>query len=155
MSAMPSNDKRPSPDLTRESLSRRDFLALSTRLLLAIGGLVGLGELTRFLSFTPDPAPPESYDLSPADQYAVGSSTIISQARAVLLHTADGFSALSLVCPHLGCTLKPGPGGYACPCHGSSFDAKGHLKNGPANKPMQALRIEQTPDNRLILHTGK
>jgi len=153
MSAMPSNADGSSANPTRARLSRRDFLSLTTKTLLAISGLIGLGELTRFLSFQPDPPPPEQYDLGAADQYPPGSRSVISEARAILLHSPDGFSALSLVCPHLGCTLKQDQDGYACPCHGSKFDANGNLKNGPANKPMRALQVETTPNNRLILYT--
>ncbi len=37
-------------------------------------------------------------------------------------------------CPHLGCALKWNPQEHSwdCPCHGSRFDADGHLLDGPA-----------------------
>jgi cytochrome b6-f complex iron-sulfur subunit len=155
MSAMPSNAEPQQSSLAQKSLSRRDFLSLSTKVLLGLSGLVGLAELARYLSFEPDPVPPDTYNLGPADQYPLGSTTVIDRARAVLIHSTDGFSALSLVCPHLGCTLKPEQGGYACPCHGSRFETNGHLKNGPANKPMEELRIEEMPDGRLVLQTSE
>jgi glycine/D-amino acid oxidase-like deaminating enzyme/nitrite reductase/ring-hydroxylating ferredoxin subunit len=41
----------------------------------------------------------------------------------------------SAVCPHLGCVVKWNPidGVFNCPCHGSIFDHKGTVINGPAN----------------------
>ena len=39
-------------------------------------------------------------------------------------------------CPHMGCQLawNPEEGTYDCPCHGSRFDARGNLLDGPAQK---------------------
>jgi len=132
-------------------LSRRSFLALAGKSFLALCGLLGLGELAQYLSYQPEPAAPTQYDLGPVGNYPPGSHTLLPQAPAVLLHTEAGFAAFSLVCPHLGCTVEPSEGGYACPCHGSRFNADGSLRNGPASHPMRALKVEKTPDGRLIL----
>ena len=39
-------------------------------------------------------------------------------------------------CPHLGCALKwnKEERSWDCPCHGSRFDEKGRLLNGPATE---------------------
>jgi nitrite reductase/ring-hydroxylating ferredoxin subunit len=137
----------------RNKLSRRDFLTLTGKTLLALSGVIGIGELAMYLSYQPDPAPPERFNLGPADQYAIGSRTLIPEAHAVLIHTQAGFTALSLFCPHLGCTLKMNPETFDCPCHGSKFNASGSLINGPANKPLQILRVEETPEGIVILYT--
>ncbi|HET7785882.1 MAG TPA: Rieske (2Fe-2S) protein [Myxococcales bacterium] len=50
----------------------------------------------------------------------------------IALAGADAFSAVSAVCPHQGCTVLPGGPGYACPCHGSTFDLNGGFVQGPA-----------------------
>jgi cytochrome b6-f complex iron-sulfur subunit len=154
MNAIPSNAKPPTHQdrLTETQLSRRSFLALAGKSLLALCGLVGLGEFIQYLSYQPEPAAPSQFDLGPASNYPPGSRTLLPQAQAVLLHTESGFIALSLVCPHLGCTVQPDEGGYTCPCHGSRFNSDGGLRNGPANKPLKVLRVEETPDGRLIVH---
>ncbi len=40
------------------------------------------------------------------------------------------------ICPHLGCELSwnPEENSWDCPCHGSRFDYKGNLLNGPAQR---------------------
>jgi cytochrome b6-f complex iron-sulfur subunit len=154
MNAMPSNAEPQGSTKEKEEvrLSRRDFLKLASKSLLALCGLLGLGGLLKFLSFQPDPAQPTQFELGPASDYPPDSRTPIPEARAVLLHDESGFSALSLVCPHLGCTVALTPEGYACPCHGSRFNTDGSVHNGPTNQAMKALSVESTSDG-LILHT--
>ena len=43
---------------------------------------------------------------------------------------------VSAICPHLGCELEwnPEEKSWDCPCHGSRFDYKGKLLDGPAQK---------------------
>lgn len=44
---------------------------------------------------------------------------------------------VELKCPHLGCRLEwnPEERTWDCPCHGSRFDYRGNLLDGPANRP--------------------
>ncbi len=134
-------------------LSRRDFLKLTTNALLTASGLFGLGALFRFLGYQSEPAPQTEFDLGPASNYPINSRTLLSEIPASLLHTDKGFSALSLVCTHLGCTVESKENGFTCPCHGSKYDVKGNVLNGPANKQLTALRVETTLNGNLILHT--
>jgi len=135
-------------------LSRRDFLKLARNGFLYLSGALALGGLLRFLDFDPNPAPKTEFDLGPASNYPLNSYTILSEPPAVLLHTDKGFSALSLICTHLGCTVKNDTQGFACPCHGSRFDANGNVLHGPATKHLQTLRVELTDENNLKLFTA-
>ena len=134
-------------------LSRRDFLKLARHGFLYLSGALALGGLLRFLDFDPNPAPKTEFDLGPASNYPLNSRTILSEPSAVLLHTDKGFSALSLICTHLGCTVKNDSQGFACPCHGSRFDADGKVTHGPADKPLRSLRVELTEEGNLKIFT--
>lgn len=134
-------------------ISRRDFLKLTRNGFLYLSGILTLGGLLRFLSFQTEPTRQIEFDLGPAENYPLNSRTHLTQLPAVLLHTESGFSALSLVCTHLGCSVENDVQGFACPCHGSRFDVNGKVLQGPAAQPLSTLRIEITEDNRLILYT--
>ncbi len=69
------------------------------------------------------------------------------------------------ICSHLGCSpstkFQPGPqsslpddwpGGFLCPCHGSTFDLAGRVyKNKPAPDNLQVPRHMFVGDNKLII----
>jgi cytochrome b6-f complex iron-sulfur subunit len=138
----------------KAEIRRRDFLELAGKSILALGGLLGVGGLVRLFSYEPADNQLSQFDLGLATDFPSGSRTVIPQASAILIHSPDGFRALSLICPHLGCQVKQVESGFACPCHGSQFNPDGNLKRGPADKPMRTLRVEVTSENRLILHTN-
>jgi len=135
-------------------ISRRDFLKLARDGFLYLSGALTLGGLLRFLDYDPNPAPTTEFDLGPALNYPLNSRTLLSAPQAVLLHTENGFSALSLICTHLGCTVEQKTDGFTCPCHGSRFGSNGTVTNGPAEKPLQSLRVEVTDEGNLKLFTA-
>jgi cytochrome b6-f complex iron-sulfur subunit len=142
------------PDPLPTNLSRRDFLALLTRGFLGLSGLLGIGVIVRFLGFQNGSTSPTRFEIGPVDRYPLNSRTLVPEARAVVVHTSSGLAAYSLICPHLGCTVQLSAGGYACPCHGSRFGPDGALQNGPAEQPLQTLKLEQTPSGELVLYTA-
>ncbi len=134
-------------------LSRRDFLKLARNGFLYLSGALALGGLLRFLDYEPNPAPQTEFDLGPASNYPLNSRTLLSEPPAVLIHADSGFTALSLICTHLGCTVEQRPDGFTCPCHGSRYDANGNVTHGPAQKALPALRLEVTEKGHLKLFT--
>jgi cytochrome b6-f complex iron-sulfur subunit len=134
-------------------LSRRDFLKLASRAVLTLSGLLGLGGLLRFLSYPSQPPAPTEFDLGPTAGYAPGSRTLLPQVPAVLIRNEAGFTAISLVCTHLGCTVESSADGFSCPCHGSRYDLQGKVLRGPASTALVALRLEITSDGILKLFT--
>jgi cytochrome b6-f complex iron-sulfur subunit len=132
--------------------TRRDFLKLATRGLLYFSGLLGLGGLLRYLSYEPDPPPPARFEVGMATDYPLNSRTVLPAIPAVMIHNSSGFSALSLVCSHLGCTVEVKPDDYACPCHGSRYDLSGNVTHGPASSPLPPLRVELTKEGKLVVY---
>lgn len=145
MNATPSNDK---------PISRRSFLGWLIRGSLAGSALLGVGALARFMSYESQSSPATQVDLGPASDYPLGTRTVVASADLLVIHDEQGFSALSLVCPHLGCRVNVTGEGFACPCHGSRYLADGSLRNGPASRSLAGLRLEISPGKHLVVYTG-
>ncbi len=125
--------------------SRRDFLGEAWRwtgIGLSALGLVFLWRILRF-------ARPDGQSIEvPGDtvkRLAAGEG--IASGAIFLAGTPEKPSALSLECTHLGCRVAPlSGGGFACPCHGSRYDAEGRVVSGPARRPLQTALLERTPN---------
>jgi len=48
-------------------------------------------------------------------------------------------TAFSATCPHLGCTVDASANGFACPCHGSSWNLNGERLGGPTPRGLDVL----------------
>ncbi len=134
---------------------RRDFLRLLGGLPLWLAGGAALVGLEKYLSFEVDPPPQTLFVVGRPADYPIGSITPVPEAKAVLYHETRGFFALSMVCTHLGCTIKKTESGYDCPCHGSRFDLQGSVVNGPAASPLAAVAVTQDSQGRLLLDMGQ
>ena len=135
-------------------LSRRDFIKLSTNTLFGLAGMLGLGGLVRYFSYLPDPGPPTEFDLGDVASYPAGSRTLRLDIPAVIYNREGKIAAYSLICTHLGCTVEQDGDEFACPCHGSRFDKNGVVLGGPAQKPLQKLRVDVLEDNTLRLYSA-
>lgn len=134
-------------------VSRRDFLKVTQSALLWLSGLLGTAGMVRFLSYQPDPPPPTRFEAGLAEDYPLDSQTVLPQASALLIRSRDGFQAISLTCTHLGCTLEHQSNlRLTCPCHGSQFDIAGNVVQGPAASALDSLRVEITPEGRLVIY---
>lgn len=136
-----------------ENTSRRDFLKLITNSLFGLAGLLGLGGLVRFLNFKPDPGPPTEFDLGKAMYFLPNTRTMRPDIPAAIYQKSGQYSALSLTCTHLGCTVEEDGEGFICPCHGSRYNKEGLVLQGPAKQPLRALRVEKTEEGTLRLYT--
>ena len=78
-------------------------------------------------------------DVSSADEIARDSGAIVRRGLEKIAVYRDEQGAVhecNAACPHLGCIVQwnPGEKTWDCPCHGSRFDARGQVINGPANR---------------------
>jgi len=130
-------------------LGRRDFLREAA--VAGCAAALGLPACT---------FPPRSYRASGRGPVAVpfepypelrrenGGVKVILPDGGVLFvrHRGDGeYLALSGVCTHQGCIVAPSGRGFACPCHGSTYDGQGRNTGGPAPRPLLRfpVRVEE------------
>lgn len=61
--------------------------------------------------------------------------------------------AISAVCTHLGCIVgwDADAGEFACPCHGSRFDADGEVTRGPAGRSLERKLVVVKDDQVRLL----
>jgi len=135
-------------------LTRRLFLGFN---LTGIGALFAgtFVQTVRYLKpnvlFEPEPV----FKAGAPDKYFEGTVTFLAKRSVFLVRDAKGFRALSAICTHLGCTVKPTPGGFDCPCHGSKFDPQGEVQSGPAPKPLACFEIRLTDSGELLVDTTR
>ena len=126
----------PAPGAPRRDLLRRIFGGLGLALLAGWGAASGLA-LSRL------PRRRRELWLDEADLRRLRDGRQIIKGSLFLRQQGDQVLALSLRCPHLGCTVRPQAQGFACPCHGSRFDARGRLLRGPATRGLERWRLSE------------
>jgi glycine/D-amino acid oxidase-like deaminating enzyme/nitrite reductase/ring-hydroxylating ferredoxin subunit len=86
-------------------------------------------------------------DVKSISEIAPGSGAIIRRGLKKIAAYRDEegrLQELSAVCPHLGCIVDWNSLEHTwdCPCHGSRFDAEGHVVMGPANTDLSPVLDE-------------
>lgn len=86
---------------------------------------------------------------------AGGSLRVLPDGQAepvyVLADGDGGFTALSPVCTHLGCTVEIEGARLVCPCHGSTYDRAGAVLQGPAERALARYRTHLSPGGVLTI----
>lgn len=60
----------------------------------------------------------------------------------ILVRLPDGsHHALSAICTHQRCQVRPRRHFITCPCHGSTFDLQGAVVRGPAQTPLPSYPV--------------
>ena len=60
------------------------------------------------------------------------------------------YSAISMLCTHKSCELKPAGINLVCPCHGSEFSNTGKVLSPPAEKDLKKYNITSDMENIYI-----
>lgn len=119
-------------------ISRRSFLAL-----MGVGACIfGAGALTGasilgFLYPNAMKIPPSIFSLGRPEEVLSREGKTFNPKQKVFVETKEGkVRVQTAVCTHLGCTINLVDTGYACPCHGSTYDQYGRNTGGPAPLPL-------------------
>jgi Rieske Fe-S protein len=62
----------------------------------------------------------------------------------------EEYIALWMECTHKGCEVNAQTNYLICPCHGSEFDAKGNVVQGPAETNLKTFNITKDHENIYI-----
>ncbi len=130
-------------------LTRRAFLKVS----LTFSGAVTLVGMFKFLSYEEAPKTAARVVLDNPESYGPGSIIPVPEAQVWLMRDSDGLYALSSVCTHLGCNIRNTGEEFECPCHGSRFDFKGAVLQGPAISGLRYVEVSRSADNLLVIDT--
>jgi menaquinol-cytochrome c reductase iron-sulfur subunit len=87
------------------------------------------------------PLPPSAVRLGPSVRFAEGL-TLVAEHRIVIVRRGSTYDALSAICSHQGCTVKPSADGarLECPCHLGIYDATGRIISGDAPVGLRRYR---------------
>lgn len=121
---------------------------------LSVPFVAGAGVVWAYLPWI-TPAGPGRWRLGPKSRFLNGRAVFLRRAMAIVVRGDDGeFTALSAICTHQGCTLKPRNARkkITCSCHGAAFDFTGAVTNPPATIPLPRLAIVEE-GGELILET--
>ncbi len=137
--------------LDEPAVTRRSFLSLSALCsFIAALGVAAAGAL-RLPNPTVLPGPVRRYKIGPLERFPVGSQTAMPEENFIVFRDAKGLYAISTTCTHLGCTVAVTAQGFACPCHGSRFDATGKVIGGPAPRALPWLELNLAADGQLVV----
>jgi cytochrome b6-f complex iron-sulfur subunit len=136
--------------------SRRRFVLTAGTTGLAAGGLGLLAALARCAVPAVVCEAPRRFPVGRPEEYPPESVTLLPDHRVFVFRTAEGFYAVSAVCTHLGCNVNHEENrGFACPCHGSTFDEEGRVTKGPAAWPLPRYAMTLSRRGELVVDTRR
>lgn len=128
--------------LDPEPVPRRDWLGLAALWSAASALLFGFAGALRLPKAAVVAAPSKTFKLAIPESLAAGEAFVPPGRAVAVFRDAEGVHAISTVCTHLGCIVKPNEEGFECPCHGSRFDHEGGVVKGPAPQALPWLQVK-------------
>lgn len=135
-------------------MKRRFFLTWGVARIAALWSFITTGAwaTVRFLWPTVSYGPPRDFKIGYPRDYAPGSPTFLPPERVFVFRSEKvGFSTISAICTHLGCTVNwyDSDHRFHCPCHGSIFAANGRVLHGPAPRPLPWYETTLAKDGEI------
>lgn len=143
---MTTTAKTPRSRLDPEPLPRRDWLGLSSLWAMAGALLFGIVGMMRLPKAAILASPSKKFRLTLPETLAAGEAFVPPGRSVAVFKDAGGVYAVSIICTHLGCVVKPNADGFECPCHGSKFTSEGEVQKGPAPMPLPWLKVSVDGD---------
>ncbi|MBM4061300.1 MAG: Rieske 2Fe-2S domain-containing protein [Planctomycetes bacterium] len=154
MSQEPKPSATPSrldPELT----ARRDFLGTAaTTLACGTCGFALLGS-ARLPKVAVLPSASKKFKVVLPPSLLPGQPFVPPGRSVAIFKDGDSVHAISTICTHLGCVVKPVESGFDCPCHGSRFAANGDVVRGPAPKALAWLSVSSAGGGAVLVDEGK
>ena len=136
-------------------LPRRDFLGLAALWsagLTLLFAAIGSARLPRAAVV---PTPSRKFRVTLPETLAPGLPFLPPGRAVAVMRDPQGVYAVSRVCTHLGCIVKPERDGFSCPCHGSQFAADGAVVKGPAPKALPWLSVNRIAGDTYLVDEGR
>jgi menaquinol-cytochrome c reductase iron-sulfur subunit len=151
--------------------SRSEFLKM---LVVGLGGLmaaaIGLPVVAFILKPIFKAVTPVWRGVGKADSFKVGETVAVTYLHAEPLpwagvtaktaawlrrDSADGFTAFSINCTHLGCPVRWRPDAhlFMCPCHGGVYYQDGTVAAGPPPRPLERYPV-RVQDGQVEILVG-
>jgi len=140
----------PRSRLDPEPVPRRDMLGLASlwaaagAMLFAVLGMLRLPKAAVLAS------PSKKFKTTLPETLTEGQVFVPPGRSVALFRDAEGVHAISTVCTHLGCIVKPNAEGFECPCHGSRFAGDGAVTKGPAPQALPWLEVSVSGSNVYV-----
>ncbi len=88
------------------------------------------------------------------EELPVGKGEVysVNNKPVIVIHTPDGYKALSATCTHLGCIVawNEQRAVIACPCHEAYFNTNGAVISGPPPAPLPEFRVQVEGDQIYV-----
>ncbi len=93
-------------------------------------------------------------DVGAADEVPLWGAKkyIVAGSAIMVIHTPQGFKALSAICTHLGCLVGWDEQRHeiVCPCHAGRFDIEGAKISGPPPRGLAAYHVNVVQGRLMV-----
>ncbi|MCC6391987.1 MAG: Rieske 2Fe-2S domain-containing protein [Bryobacterales bacterium] len=136
--------------LEPEPVPRRDMLGLASLWSAATALAVSMLGMLRLPRAAVLASPSKKFRVVLPETLASGEAFVPPGRSVALFRDAEGVYAVSTICTHLGCVIKPTAEGFECPCHGSRFTKDGAVTKGPAPRALNWLKVAASGGNLVV-----